>query len=222
MNTAENITPKNKYYVLDRDILEQVLETYAIASKDRTRYDLNAVLLRLKGTSAIVVATNGHALVETRFTIDATVEEGNAEIFFKDAEIKKLKVFLKETKKIDLIELEIAGNEVKFFCSFDSFAFKNCDGLNFPEYEPVVPKKISGENMLAITLNPELLMNLFKAMNPRSTSDMVTLMIDKTSPSFNPIAVLGGNESQKAVLMPGQVEKANLKSRIESFERGGK
>lgn len=112
-------------------------------SSEETRYNLNGIFLHIVEKDNIhalrAVATDGHRLSCTSFTIPKNAEKLPAVIIPKKAAIELRKII--DSKEV-LVDVEVSNTKIKF--NFDGIELisKLIDGI-FPEYEELIPKDIN-------------------------------------------------------------------------------
>jgi len=107
---------------------------FAMAQQD-IRYYLNGLLLVVDNKSVIAVATDGHRLA---FCQVATEQEcPKQEVIIPRKTIIELQRLLEE--KDDLVQIEIAGNQIKMSFDDTELVSKLVEG-KFPDYNRVLPK----------------------------------------------------------------------------------
>ena len=121
---------------------------FSMAQQD-IRYYLNGLLLVVEGNNIIAVATDGHRLA---FCQIATEQQfTRQEVIIPRKTIMELQRLLEETD--DLVEIQIAANQVKFTFSQIELISKLVEG-KFPDYTRVIPKGYKNN----FTLNRDLLL----------------------------------------------------------------
>jgi DNA polymerase-3 subunit beta len=121
---------------------------FSMAQQD-IRYYLNGLLLVVEGNNIIAVATDGHRLA---FCQIATEQQfTRQEVIIPRKTIMELQRLLEETG--DLVEIQIAANQVKFTFSQIELISKLVEG-KFPDYTRVIPKGYKNN----FTLNRDLLL----------------------------------------------------------------
>jgi DNA polymerase-3 subunit beta len=107
---------------------------FSMAQQD-IRYYLNGLLLVVEGNNIIAVATDGH---RRAFCQIATEQQfTRQEVIIPRKTIMELQRLLEETD--DLVEIQIAANQVKFTFSQIELISKLVEG-KFPDYTRVIPK----------------------------------------------------------------------------------
>ncbi len=195
---------------VSKNILETALRFTNAASRDETRFHLNGVHLKANGIGSFVLeACDGHIAARETLIGDSSILPVDLDIILSNEDLPKLKALLKNWKMRDLFEVTLEERVLVIKAGTDLVSI----GLivrEFPKLDSVIPKR-TGD--VTISFNPELLLNIYKALNTQGKHQpQVTISFNPES-SMSPIMVIvneNGNrsESQVAVIMPIVSSKA--------------
>jgi DNA polymerase III sliding clamp (beta) subunit (PCNA family) len=184
--------------------LNALIQAFNAASDDVTRYHLNYVYLSAKGEFVRFRATEGHMLAD--FTVGdpelAKLIGDNVYAVSRES-LPALKAIAKQYKNME-IHCEIGtANRLVFGkaevsgCTVEIRTAKET-GVEFPDTDGLWPRY--NEEPTQIGLNPDLLMDLVKAMREDKRHNIQLVIKDKTAP----IIVKCGE--RKGILMPVRIE----------------
>lgn len=187
---------------------EAILNAYACASGDATRYHLMSPIVRkVDSTTVEVVANNGHCLSRRQVVVGALAEALQDGVCYQPVEgaLDLLKLMLKKAPKSYSVFEACSGK--------DSFTLQNAQSKVeirltkqelYPDFEHIYPK-LNAETTITLGLNPEYLVDLLKAMAQSKGDRSIYLSFD-TSKVVNgqyltPMMIQVGQEKQ-GLLMP--------------------
>lgn len=190
--------------MINKNLLERIVDMSAIAADDATRYTIQGVLIEstsVKKKNVVkLVATDGHMLMERIFEYDAPACPLGKFFMFQD-EVKAVKLVLKECKTLDEIPADIAATGA-LLIGLTSKAHISKLEHEYPDYKHIVPAQ--PVEAVAITINAEYLLALAKVLQngEKRASLGIRIVFDPSKPTG---AVLIQNESEdafRAVVMP--------------------
>ncbi|MFH1777713.1 MAG: DNA polymerase III subunit beta [Candidatus Omnitrophota bacterium] len=132
-----NITDK-EIIILEQLTLKQMLKKTSFAmSREETRYILNGVLLVVKPTKVIVVATDGRRLAKIEKNISMG-KDFNRQVIIPLKAVNEIMRILKDEGKINIA---LGENQVIFEMDDIVLTTRQIEG-EYPNYEQVIPKEI--------------------------------------------------------------------------------
>ena len=187
---------------ISRNTLELLLQTFEASSKDETRINLNTVRLGRNQDGVMVLdGCDGHILARHYIVEEFELDES---ILIHKVGKSKLSGFLKTNKSYNMFDIDL---DVETNRNLRIYTKDQRDGIIMPvvfrEYakiDAVIPTKLKEEDILEISINPELLMRLYKSLNKGSRIPRVVLKVNKNN-NTTPIMVSSG-ESNLGIIMP--------------------
>ena len=187
---------------ISRATLELILKTFESTSTDETRLYLNAVRIAKKDDQTIVEATDGHIL--TRHFLIADNFELTDDVLIDRVGKAKLKSFLANNKHSGKFSVDFNIEENQ---NLRLFTTDNRDGVvlpvifrDYPKTDAVIPVVKNDDDYYNVSINPSLLIKLYKSMNGDSRRQSVTLKVKKDN-EFAPILVESG-KNNLGIIMP--------------------
>ncbi len=188
-----------------RTLIETIIRIQTAASKDPVRYFISGPCIDVVNGKYRVRATDGYSFVQYLTDVDAP--KGFVPRIIPSDAIPKLKLMLKNSPKrvTDGFYLtEVSKDRLRFGFGNPEKPVESCDVLcidgEFPNTDSVAHLSLdAGPRSFEVCLNPELLLNLYKAMNSEKRDQLTTLSFDPTNP-MSPILVEHGGV--KGLLMP--------------------
>lgn len=169
---------------LSRTLLECVIKTSEVASKDATRYHLNGVLVNTKNQAEIeIVATDGNCILATKlgyehYQAEVKTKEKMTSFMVMSDMIKPLAQAMRGVKYAEEFEFDSVTLNVKIGAlqlTFDGDLPKN-----YPDYPQIIPTK-TGYNY-KLSLNADLLTSMLKLLGNSKNGSVIIEIKDAASP----------------------------------------
>jgi hypothetical protein len=190
---------------IKRETLQAIVAGFNCASDDAIRHNLTGVLVTAASDKVKVVATTGHmiSVVEVPDP-DAAKLIGETSYFASREELPMLKLLLKEIKKIGGCQMVADDGAVTLQHGAVRVTIKSskAQGIAFPDYQTLFNGVPYPDDTPCVGLNPEYLLDLFKAMADGDLAKRPTMKLvfkDKLSPI---VVVIGENTG---LLMPMRI-----------------
>lgn len=186
---------------MQTDTIKAIINSFNAASDDMTRYNLTFVLMHSGGNGWVkIVATDGAILSNVSIHDPNLSSELKSHRYLISPDtIPMLKTLLKEFKTAGGVPCEVTSDNVTLKTDTFHVEFKSEQALNisFPDISRLKPEY--SEDAFQIKINPELLHQLFKAMNQEKKDAGLTLTFkDSKTPV---LARIGESEG---LIMPMQ------------------
>lgn len=179
--------------------LNAIVNSFNAASTDVTRYHMTYVRLTAKGKQVQLEASDGHVLSTVLAEDEELAALVNSREYAVSPDAKAaLKALAKDIKTVGGCISKLGDNDsLVLVTATGSIVIETTKRANimFPQYQQVKPK-LSGEEY-CVSFNPNLLMDLYKALNSEKRNECVTLILRNP---IDPIVVDHGG--QRGVLMP--------------------
>jgi hypothetical protein len=180
--------------------LQAIVQSFNAASNDATRYHLNCVKLTAKDSRVFIAACDGHILSDFSVEDEDTAKLiGNRTYAVAPDSLPGLKILLKAYRLIDAHcesgpSDRLVIGKPEFGCTIEVKTAKE-SGIDFPDFDSVKPKNYLVEPT-QISFNPDLLMDLVKAIREDKRFSVTLIVKDKLSP------ILLKCGDREGVLMP--------------------
>lgn len=178
--------------------LKYIAQAFNVASDDATRYALQHVSVKQSKQSnkVEIAATNGHAL---SLILSDDAELFNAlkdkTIMVSQEQLPLIKAIIKKYPKAEEAPFSVADNGQIYIDSFLKLSTDKELNISYPNYEAFIPQSTGYD--FEIGFNPELLMDIYKAMNTEKRSNGIKI---KWKDKLSPIIVC--HDNQESLLMP--------------------
>lgn len=190
--------------------LNAIINAFNTASNDATRYHLNHVRVTAYGPMVQVEASDGYMLSDVRVEDKELAELIGSTVYAVSPDalpgLKQAAKLFKTMGRVasrlgdkDALELVTGPSVIRIDTAREA-------NIQFPDFNQVKPKH--PEDSFSISLNPELLLDLLKALQEDKRSTMATLTFGKDP--MSPIAV--EVSGQQGVLMPMRGPKSKTKA----------
>ena len=195
--------------MIKREVLEQVIAMFPVASDDATRYSIGGVRILSDETGITLTATDGHMMYDRTFPVGLNAPKGCWMIRDK-SRITMLKNTLKQNKQAEDFPWSVTS-EGDLFVSGN--VFEKEDAKNYPPYKTVFPKAY--QIPVGIALNAEYVLALAKALQSgEKHSPNVRIIFDAANP-LAAITIEYSDREATAIVMPVRDDKVkNLSSEL--------
>ena len=200
----------------DTEIVKRIIALAPIASKDETRFHLNAVILEgdTQRRQLFIYATDGHRLVKEVYQSEGPLPElvAGKKYFFYKEHIAMLKQVIKDWGKFDMVSIKLDANENKFTFN-DTFSFTVGDESKhgaYPNVDQLIPQNDKG--YVTIAFNAKYLLEMNKALRSSNKDEMIKVKFkleeDKhgNKTTLTPMFIETKDSHSRGVLMPCRVQ----------------
>jgi DNA polymerase III sliding clamp (beta) subunit (PCNA family) len=202
--------------VNDTELIKRIIALAPIASKDETRYHLNAVILEgdSERRQLFVYACDGHRLVKEVYESEGPLPEliAGKKYFFYKEHIAMLKQVVKDWGKYDMVSIALDTSENRFTFN-GTFSFTVGDESKhgkYPDLDQLIPK--SDKGYVNIKFNAQYLLDMTKAMRTSKKDPMISVKFklekDKhgNETTLSPMFVEAKDNPNAGVLMPCMIQ----------------
>lgn len=189
---------------IKKTVIQAIIRAFNAASKDFTRMALTHVLVQRSGDSIEVVGCDGYMISrvfipEPEFS--KLMKPGIQYLVAPDS-LPMLKAILKDCKSIGICPARFDSDSIVFSNILGNMAVTvkttKAIGFEYPDYERVIPQC---DGQTVIGLNPEFLLDLFKALSGSKRPSVVLTIKDGATAVIVDAMDNDGNR-QTGFLMP--------------------